>query len=459
MFIHSKFVLVDDKEHHLDGLRRALNALRLDCHAKLYSDEAVGDWAKLPGTRVLFLDQNLTTGATFGGTDNKVAFAALQEVIHKLICPSGGPYGLVLWAELPALEAFRAEMLARFTGDDARLIPAFFTTLTKGDYINTTTGADINAAKLRSDIMARISENPQMRALMTWEADCSAAVDAVLRSVVELVPLEKRRSTGFAEELGKVLYRLSQAGAGAERARENPREALNSVMVPILADRILEHDPDSGHAFDWNSALQDPTDSPTVQAQGAINSAIHLSFARSPQSRPIQPIELGAVVKLPADKIADFLNARFGITEDEFRGSLFKVNEAEWADCRPRLVQIGAACDAAQPKPGPLLFLFAVEWSFANADGRKTKGGDPKGNLSADGRKPKDLEWLSPILQFDPTLNPGHLSVFKNLAISVPRAEATAWKSVYRLREELVSQLTQSYARHISRPGILTLPA
>lgn len=82
------------------------------------------------------------------------------------------------------------------------------------------------------------------------------------------------------------------------------------------------------YAFDWNSALQDPTDSPTVQAQGAINSAIHLPFARSPQSRPIQPIELGAVVKLPADKIADFLNARFGITEDEFRGSLFKVNAA-----------------------------------------------------------------------------------------------------------------------------------
>lgn len=42
-------------------------------------------------------------------------------------------------------------------------------------------------------------------------------------------------------------------------------------------------------------------------------------------------------------------------------------------------------------------------------DARKV--GDPKGNLSADGRKPKDLEWLSPILQFDPTLNPGHLSV------------------------------------------------
>lgn len=169
-------------------------------------------------------------------------------------------------------------------------------------------------------------------------------------------------------------------------------------------------------------------------------------------------ITRGAVVRLPEDRLNDFLTAKFGLSEDEFRESLFKVNVAEWTDCRPRLVQIGAACDAAQPKPGPLLFLFAFEWSFANADGKKTKDGDPKGNLSADGRKRKDLEWLSPILQFDPALNPGYLSVFKNLALSVPRAEAAAWTSVYRLREELVSQLTQSYARHISRPGIVTLP-
>ena len=458
MFSYSKFVLVDDKEHHLDGLKRALNFLKLDCHAKLYSDEAVGEWEKLPGTRILFLDQNLTTGATFGGTDNKVAFTALQEVIQKLICPDSGPYGLILWAELPALDSFKQEIFDRFTGDDARLIPSFFTALTKGDYINTSNGSDINAARLRADIMSRMSENPQMRALMTWEADCSAASDAVLRSVVDLVPLEKRRSNDFSGELGKVLYRLCQAGSGANRARENPREALNHVMVPILADRILEHDPDSGNAFDWNNALHDPTESPSVQAQGAINSAIHLSFARSPLSHPIRPTELGAVVRLPTENLTEFLNVKFGVSEDEFRASLFKVNDVEWRDCHPRLVQIGAACDAAQPKPGPLFFLFAFEWSFANADGKKTKGGDPKGNLSIGGRTPKDLEWLSPILQFNPTSNPGHLSVFKNLVLSIPRAEAAGWASLYRLREELVSQLTQSYARHISRPGIVTLP-
>ena len=66
MFIHSRFVIVDDKETHLDGIKKSLDSLRLDCHSKLYSDETVADWQKLPGMRILFLDQNLITGATFG---------------------------------------------------------------------------------------------------------------------------------------------------------------------------------------------------------------------------------------------------------------------------------------------------------------------------------------------------------------------------------------------------------
>jgi hypothetical protein len=140
---------------------------------------------------------------------------------------------------------------------------------------------------------------------------------------------------------------------------------------------------------------------------------------------------------------------------------LFKITEEEWQDCTPRLIQVGAACDAAQPKPGPLLYLFAVEWPFANADGLKAKGvkgGDPKKNLSYDsGRKPKELEWQSPVLKIGDLPQGGKISVFKNLSIGLPPAEAEKLKTVYRFREELVSQLTQDYARYISRPGIVTL--
>jgi hypothetical protein len=464
MFIYSRFVLVDDKEHHLVGLKRALDSLRLDCHSKLYSDETVADWVRLPGTRILFLDQNLTTGATFGSGD-KVAFAALQEVIQKLICPDSGPYGLILWAEQPELEAFKKEVFERFTGDDARFIPAFFAALRKGDYINTATGGEIDAAKLRADILTRMSENPQMKALMTWEADCAAAVDAVLRSVVDLVPLESRRSADFSVELGKVLYRLSQAGAGVKKARDNPRESVNHVLVPILADRISVHDPDSGRHIDWNESLVDSNEVPSLLAQAAVNTAIHQSPLQTLEGGKlsIKPTDLGSVIEFPFAAVDEALQEKFGVSEKQLRGELFRAKAGEWADCKLRLVQIGASCDQAQPKPGPLLYLLGIEWSFANLDGSESADKPTmwlgNGDKFGRGIPCRASEWQSPVLRFPNAANPGKLSVFKNLSFSCPPNLTKTWVPVYRLREALTDELTQEYARYISRPGIVTLPA
>jgi hypothetical protein len=457
MFIYSRFVVVDDKGHHLSGIKQSLNALRLDCHSKLYTDESVADWATLPGTRMLFLDQNLTTGATFGSSNNP-AFSALADVVMKLICPESGPYGLILWAEQPELEQLKEFMFERFTDENSRLLPVFFAALTKGDYINTSTGEVTDPQKLQNDIFARISENPQLRALLSWEADVAAATDAVLRSVVNLMPDEKLISNEFSSELGQVLYRLSQAGAGINRAMESPREAINRVLVPILADRIIEHDPASMDTFDWRDALVEPQNSLSVKSQASVNAAVHLSFAKSLGSTAILPTELGAVVELPEDDLSAFLEKRFGLNDIEFREALFQVSESEWTKCRPRLIRIGAPCDSAQPKLGPLAYLFALEWPFANADGANGTDGKKLNFRAKSSRIRKDLEWQSPIFDFDDRNNPGRISAFKNLVLSVPKDEAKDWIPVYRFRDELISEITHSYARYIARIGIVTLP-
>ena len=318
MFLKSRFVVIDDKKSHLKGIKDTLNELRLDCHAKHYTDESVSEWQKLPSARILFMDQNLTTGSTFG-TGNKVAFTAIADVIQKLICPDSGPYGIVLWAEKPEVENLKEFLFERFTGADAKLLPVFMTELQKGMYIDTQTGDVRNADKLQIDLRDRMSTSPQMKALFAWEADVFAAADAVLRSIVNLVPLEKRASTEFEQELGRVFYRLAQAGAGANRARENPREAVNRVLGPILADRIAEHDPEGGAGDEWNVALVDPLQNErhaSVSVQAAVNSAIHQSFARAERSAPIQPADLGAVLEFPFENVDDSLNEYFGIDRD-----------------------------------------------------------------------------------------------------------------------------------------------
>lgn len=456
MFVRSRIVLVDDRREHLNGIKEALNALRLDCHAMHYDVESVGEWKKLPGTRILFIDKNLRPGVTMGA-GSQDSFAAIAEVIELLISPDSGPYGLVLWAEEPDLRGLQTFLYERLSKEDPNLLPVFFAELRKSDFLDAAYNP-VSPVAFQEAIVQRLSANAQMRALLTWEADVTAAADAVLRSVVSLVPPDARASEHFSSELGKILHRLSQAGAGFNRATESPREAINRVLVPILADRITEHDPDSGGAFDWREALEDPTEPPSIQAQAAVNSAIHLSFAKSTGSAPILPTELGAVVNFPFENKEEALTEAFGISEAEIRDDLLKMNLEEWQDCTLKLVQIGASCDNAQPKPGPLLYLLAVEWVFSAEDGTKTDG---KPSLCAKKRKRanSDGEWLSPILRFDSSKNPGRISVLKNISLSVPKAKAKDWSTAYRLRDELISELTQEYARHISRPGIVTLPS
>lgn len=455
MFLHSRFVVVDDKRHHLEGIKETLDTLRLGCHSKLYDDEDIGDWQPLPGTRILFLDQNLVTGATFGTADNKVAFTAIQEVILKLICPDSGPYGLVLWAEEPDLDALKSNLFERFTGQDARYLPIFFAALQKGDYIDTSDGKTKDPARLQKDIIERISRSAQMRALLSWETDVAIAAGAVIRSIVDLVPFEKRSTDSFENEIGNVLYRLAQAGAGIDRAEDDPREAINHVLVPILADRITEHDPQGDARDFWKAALVRHTDKfATVPIQAAINTAIHVSRASSPSSARLLPTDLGAVVAFPFEDEPHSLLSLFDLSVEKIcRDSVFGMNNEDWSKCSLRLIQIGASCDHAQPKDGPLLYLLGLEWPFDNADGSKANNA----RLYAKKGLKSGLEWRTPTILVGDSLVPGKLSVFLNCTLSATRTEVAKWRPVYRLREELTSKLTQEFARHISRPGILSM--
>ena len=146
----SKVTVVDDNEQHLTGIVKTLNQLRIGCYPLLYTDDDVQNWEKLPGTRILFLDQHLSTATPLAGGDGDVAkFSALADVINKIICPDSGPYGLILWAENPALDDLKIFLFDRFKGRDSRYLPVFCSVLQKTDYIDVSDGAVLKTGKFR----------------------------------------------------------------------------------------------------------------------------------------------------------------------------------------------------------------------------------------------------------------------------------------------------------------------
>jgi hypothetical protein len=461
MFVRSRFVAIDDKQAHLQGIKSVFNDLMLDCHTLHYQDETVGDWPTMPGTRVIFMDQNLTAGANFND-GNASVFAAISDVLQRVVCPDSGPFALIMWAEQPTVGPLMDFLRERMTGENAHILPIFYAELKKGDYINTTNGDVINAAKLKADILDCLEQSPQMKALFMWEADVAKAADEVLRSVVDLVSSQHRGSDQFPAELGKVLFYLAQAGSGHRQEQNNPRGAINQLLAPVLSDRITSRRLVNGAPDYWRDALTQPNagEAVPISTSGAMNSAIHLAVQGDHADPAIEATDLGAIVKFPWDGIADVLLQRFGLPNDIFQSQdFFGCSAEELINCQFYLVRIGAPCDSAQPKPGNIQFLLALAWPYTNDDGGRGNGATfHKRKSICD----KDHAWTSPTLLLpasgEPTVRrSGKVTVFLNCSISLSRAEALAWVATARFRENLITTLTQQYARHVSRPGVLSL--
>ena len=452
MFFSSRIVVIDDNPLHLQGIRDALHSLTLDCHTIEYDEQTGVGVRRFPGMRVLFLDLHLNTGGGVGTAGN-ADYAILAGILDQIVDDKSGPFVLILWTQHPnlltAFSTYLNGLSETALPSGKRPVAAY--ALNKGDFINVTSGHKIAGSDLKKAISDKMAENPQMKALFSWEADVTAAMDATLRSVIDLVPFQDRTTVNFGEALGKVLFRISQAGSGDSRAMENPRDSVNRVLVPVLADRIAQHDPQGASTQAWKTALVQDTGKLSLQAKAELNSAIHISSAATPNSSPIKHTDLGAVISLPFTDVEKELKVRFGLDIAKLRSKDFfeLTDDAEWANCNLVLVQIGATCDHAQPKDGPLLYLLGVEWPILTEKGPKKLS---EARKAANGR-----EWITPVIQVGPGKVPGRLSVFLNCSISFKRSERRKWAIKYRLREELISHLTQEYARYISRPGVVSL--
>ena len=313
--------------------------------------------------------------------------------------------------------------------------------LPKGRFINVNTGEPLadRANALRTAVEAAVGAKPQLAALLSWEADVQAAAGATLATLMELVPDKKRNSASFAKGLDEILSRLARGAVGQPHVAADPRAAITSALAPILADRIVHQRASETASEVWSSALTwkgqeklPPADS------GKVNRMLHVAV---PPSETIRPVDWGAVVEFPdAWWGDDELPKRFGVTPDQLLGGEYKL-ESDRERCRPRLIRIGAACDYAQNRAGPLTYLFGLEIP----EGVKRSG------------KPPASVWFSPTLLVEPGDGPFVLAVNARYPLNAVPADAQAWQPVYRLREQLLMHLISHAGGYLARPGIVQL--
>jgi hypothetical protein len=449
MFSAPRFVVVDDKKEHLDAVLQAFQNLGSPCIGLQFDPAATLQRDHFRGVRCLFLDLHLSGGQL--GTDHKGDFARIQTILEDNISERGGPFVLIMWTAHPHL---RDELVAylekNLDPERPHARPLLVLTLAKENFIDGATGSVKDPKGLQTAVTNAVSANPQLAALLGWEVDVLSAAAETLASLVGLIPVEQRTSADFSSALDAVLSRLARESVGLPNVDADHRAAITGALAPILVDRIMNQDVPQATKDLWKIAVTRHGDpqlgDASAKEAGQVNRMLHLAL---PAFETVRATDWGAVVDWPLPWSDEELAGRMGLTIGQMLGGQFLVEKDDRVRCRARLVRIGAACDYAQSRPGPITYLLGLE--IPEDAARKKDGKGQQIRLS-------DAIWVSPVFLSPESPDPFRLHVHARFSLSVLPDSCAGWNSSYRLREQLLMHLIAFESDYGSRPGIVQLP-
>ncbi|MDB5526053.1 MAG: hypothetical protein JWM58_3816 [Rhizobium sp.] len=434
MFSFGRYVVVDDNKDEMRLLVEALHGDGTPCVGALY-DPGAGDLKPehFSNVRLLFLDLHLVPGQ---GTNPNARYSLLAGLLEGNISTTGGPYIVVLWTSHPEECAAFADYVEQKVSAAKR--PLVVLQLDKNSYL----GVENAGAKIRADVKARVAQNPQIQALLNWEAGVLKAAASTLAAVGSLISDDERTLAGYSAALDGVMSRLAAAAVGKPNVDRDPRAAVSAALIPVLQDSLLNASA-TGDTLDlWKAAVTKVKNLPDMSNEqvGAMNRALHLSL---PANEAISADDWGAVLKPSlAASSGDQMQQLFGMKLSTLLNDIFLIDKADREKCLPCVIRIGAVCDYAQRKPGPILYvmglLVPVEVTRRNAVVSKA-------------------EFEGPLLLTVEDFPVAKLFVNARFQISFAKSPE-GWDPIFRIREGLLVALAAHCAEYITRPGFIKLP-
>ena len=422
-----RVIAIDDDRGDLNELTRALNWYGAACLPVPFRDDA--GVPRCPAVRVIFVDLHLLPRQPEGPAPQ---FAVIGNLIENRIQPAG-PYLVILWTRHPEEASEFRRFLEKRLEEVAK--PFSVVSLNKNKFLE---GGQLKSvASLANAIDRVVLGLPQVSALLNWEErvlDASAATVGSIQSLAN----DSRGTRELHEELGGLLQSLADAAVGREHVTENPFQAVNGALLPILADRLAAIQSSEPDNQVWRTALAGSGAHEDLDTDTAASLNRLLHFALPPE--PIRGDERGAVIALPEQYRDCEFEAAFGLEASTAAVKQFACREpedvasaGEWV-----LVQCQAACDYAQNQPGPIPFHLGLLVPEKRAKR---------------GKAPLAL-WKSPCFDFEGERY--FLHVNARFSLSLPRELAEAQEVMFRLREQLLNQLIYTVHCYGLRQGIIS---
>ncbi|MCK0166225.1 hypothetical protein MWU52_01530 [Jannaschia sp. S6380] len=413
-----RVLAIDNEDDHLQPLVRALTRYGAACRPILF-DGNIASMAPAPLARVIFTDLHLDSAATSTQSGNH--FSMIQAILDQLA--PDGPYLLVLWTrfedDAPGLATYLRDRMQQGRPPFA-ILPLDKTTHMPSPNQFGPLDEIVNA------IDALFDNNPQIAALLEWEDRVNAASAGTIIGVLKAAKSED------APDLGRVLHDLAEGIAGKDKAAGRIGHYVAEALLPVLFDHLLRGD-DADEKL-WTAAVngaRDRNSSEDAAAHAHLNAFSHIDM------QPCECSARGAVISLP-DLVRERFSDHFGDFDEATLAAQFGVKPEEAPLEEWLLVQVRPACDEAQPRPGPLPYLLARE--FTSNSRANSFGG----------------LWRSPGYIRQGADGIRALAVSPRFGLSLPPDRLSGAVARFRLRNELVFDLIHAAGSHVSRPGIIS---
>ena len=430
MLTTPRVLAIDDDQNHLEGLARALNQYGVACLQFHFTGDTT-DIKPCPHVRVIFVDLHLGKGPV---SDHSRDFGIIGGFIEETVRPSG-PYFIVLWTMYPEeAEKLKGNLEARLHGVAK---PFAVLPLDKAKFLDAA-GNVKSTGKLVDTIAAIAKKQSQIVALLNWENRVLGAAADTVSSILSLAS-SGGGAVNQPEEVGRLLARLAVEAVGREHVEQDRFRAVNEALLPILADRIsaLRSADDANEA--WEEAFSEAdvrTRSLSPDEAAKLNRSFHIETSVQANTGS----ERGSVIPLPGNLSGEQFEGMFGLKQEIVAKKQFGCKNFLTANERFRwvLVQSQAACDYAQRQPGSIPFFLGLQIDASNV-----KKDTPPAAL-----------WASPPFEIDDRIQV--LRVSARFQVSLPVHLAETNSPLYRLRDQLLTDLIHHVHTYGARPGMIS---
>jgi hypothetical protein len=459
-------IVIDDKPAHLMAIAAGLAAVGIPCMPYWYN-RGRGSLVPQPQSphkylRLIFCDLNL---AEMGGNPEPAALeGVIEDVLRQVVAPDGGPYVLVFWTEVTGkVTSVRTLLYERLAGIP---LPLAIVELTKAPFLprKSAKAEDLEVAlqKMYADLSRKLPAlgreilklsaiQPELNVVAEWESRAIEAAAGAINEIVEHARTDAADKAKVGETLKNLLGFIGIAAAGAGPAAAQPARALDSGMAEILIDRFSGSVDEKTYrklvADTLGAVISGP---PTFTNRSRIASALNKFFHVDMNIEGVKANERGVVI--PGTK--HMLVTKLGMTHAQLLQTEFLFpakqtpdGQALYAalpgDAKLVLIETGADCDHAQPKPRSIRYLVGFEVPKKYKDLLISKSNKPNH---------PSLTCLGPWLVLGSEV---YLIVSTRRFITWQHSKPPSDRVRYRLRTALVNKLLHDYSTWHSRPGIV----